>query len=176
MRKLAARSSCCLSLVSCPAHTSQKSLVLGHRMGDMRHTTRAYLGHKVGQHAFLERKTQNMPQKKCQVAVWPNQNLKACANKNCWMLVTTTCLVSMRQGRHDTSSHSRQMRNSQKSPVSIKTNSTPCDPDMIFVKKFTLPGFQAKSFTLQKCVIYDNFSQNNGVNDSNIDKLVIFWL
>ena len=82
----------------------------------------------------------------------------------------------MRQGRHDTSSHSRQMRNSQKSPVSIKTNSTPCDPDMIFVKKFTQPDFQAKSFTLQKCVIYDNFSQNNGVNDSNIDKLVIFWL
>ena len=80
VRKLAARSSCCLSLVSCPAHTSQKSLVLGHRMGDMRHTTRAYLGHKVGQHAFLERKTQNMPQKKCQVAVWPNQDLKACAN------------------------------------------------------------------------------------------------
>ena len=93
VRKLAARSSCCLSLVSCPAHTSQKSLVLGHRMGDMRHTTRAYLGHKVGQHAFLERKTQNMPQKKCQVAVWPNQDLKACANRNCGMLVTTACLV-----------------------------------------------------------------------------------
>ena len=129
VRKLAARSSCCLSLVSCPAHTSQKSLVLGHRMGDMRHTTRAYLGHKVGQHAFLERKTQNMPQKKCQVAVWPNQDLKACANRNCGMLVTTACLVSTRQGRHDTSSHSRQMRNSQKSPVSIKTNSTPCDRD-----------------------------------------------
>ena len=31
--------------------------------------------------------------------------------------------------------------------------------DMIFVKKFTLPDFQAKNFTPQKCVICDIFSR-----------------
>ena len=32
--------------------------------------------------------------------------------------------------------------------------------DMIFVKKFTQPDFQAKSFTPQKCIISDIFFAN----------------
>ena len=32
--------------------------------------------------------------------------------------------------------------------------------DMIFVQSFTPPDFQAKSFALQKCVIYDIFLAN----------------
>ena len=32
--------------------------------------------------------------------------------------------------------------------------------DMIFVKNFTQPDFQAKSFTPQKCVICDSFFGN----------------
>ena len=32
--------------------------------------------------------------------------------------------------------------------------------DMEFVKNFTLPDFQAKSFTPQKCVICDSFFAN----------------
>ena len=49
--------------------------------------------------------------------------------------------------------------------------------DMEFVKNFTHPDFQAKSFTPQKCVICDSFfSQINSVNASNIDNLVNFWL
>ena len=34
------------------------------------------------------------------------------------------------------------------------------DPDMEFVKNFTHPDFQAKSFTPQKCVICDSFFGN----------------
>ena len=34
------------------------------------------------------------------------------------------------------------------------------DADMIFVKNFTQPDFQAKSFTPQKCVICDIFLAN----------------
>ena len=49
--------------------------------------------------------------------------------------------------------------------------------DMEFVKNFTHPDFQAKSFTPQKCVICDSFfSQINSVNASNINNLGIFWL
>ena len=40
----------------------------------------------------------------------------------------------------------------------------PCNtmqyPDMIFVQNFTLPDFQAKNFTPQKCVICDIFLAN----------------
>jgi len=51
------------------------------------------------------------------------------------------------------------------------------DPDMEFVKNFTHPDFQAKSFTPQKCVICDSFfSQINSVNASNINNFGIFWL
>ena len=46
---------------------------------------------------------------------------------------------------------------------------------MEFVKNFTHPEFQAKSFTPQKCVICDIFfSQINSVNASNINNLGIF--
>ena len=49
--------------------------------------------------------------------------------------------------------------------------------NMEFVKNFTHPDFQAKSFTPQKCVICDIFfSQINSVNASNINNLGIFWL
>ena len=46
--------------------------------------------------------------------------------------------------------------------------------DMIFVKNFTQPDFQAKNFTLRKCVICDIFSQINSINASNINHLGIF--
>ena len=43
---------------------------------------------------------------------------------------------------------------------------------MIFVQNFTQPGFQAKSFTPQKCVILPQFFlQINSVNASNINNL-----
>ena len=42
------------------------------------------------------------------------------------------------------------------------------EPDMIFVQNSTQPDFQAKSFTPQKCVICDIFSQINSINASNI--------
>ena len=48
--------------------------------------------------------------------------------------------------------------------------------DMIFVKNFTQPDFQAKNFTLRKWVTCDIFSQINSVNASNINNLRIFWL
>ena len=47
--------------------------------------------------------------------------------------------------------------------------------DMIFVQNFTQPDFQAKSFTPQKCVICDNFSQINSLNASNTENLGIFF-
>ena len=48
--------------------------------------------------------------------------------------------------------------------------------DMIFVKNFTQPDFQAKNFTLRKWVICDIFFlQINSVNASNINNLGIFW-
>ena len=49
-------------------------------------------------------------------------------------------------------------------------------PDMKFVKNFTRPDFQAKSFTPQKCVICNISSQINSVNASNINNFGIFWL
>ena len=49
--------------------------------------------------------------------------------------------------------------------------------NMIFVQNLTLPDFQAKNFTPQKCVICDVFfSRINRVNASNINNLDIFWL
>ena len=48
--------------------------------------------------------------------------------------------------------------------------------DMIFVKNFTQPDFQAKSFTPQQCIICDIFLQIDSVNASNINNLVIFRL
>ena len=45
---------------------------------------------------------------------------------------------------------------------------------MIFVKNFVQPDFQAKSFTLQKCVICEKNLQINDVNASNINHLGIF--
>ena len=50
------------------------------------------------------------------------------------------------------------------------------EADMEIVKNFTHPDFQAKSFTPQKCVICDSFSQINSVNASNINNLGIFGL
>ena len=52
-----------------------------------------------------------------------------------------------------------------------------CQTDMIFVKNFTQPDFQAKRFTPQKCVICYSFffSQINSVNASNINSFRIFY-
>ena len=48
------------------------------------------------------------------------------------------------------------------------------EPDMIFVQNSTQPDFQFyTSFTPQKCVICDIFSQINSVNASNINNLGI---
>ena len=46
------------------------------------------------------------------------------------------------------------------SKVPIVECLTSAGPDMEFVKKFTHPDFQAKSFTPQKCVTFDIFLAN----------------
>ena len=60
----------------------------------------------------------------------------------------------------------RQNSLSSLSPSPLQTDGTPphtsngLSADMKFVKKFTQPDFQAKSFTPQKCVICDIFLMN----------------
>ena len=53
--------------------------------------------------------------------------------------------------------HAGTMQSQNNVPVkNVKKKAN--DTDMIFVKNFTLPDFQAKNFTTQKCVICDIFS------------------
>ena len=48
--------------------------------------------------------------------------------------------------------------------------------DMIFVQNFTLPDFQVKKFTPEKCAICDIFLANlEHLNASILNNLGIFW-